>query len=127
MDTPLPNLEIVGLFESNNGRSCCQHEICGRYVRNGDLLRLSNTIVTINEKTEPAVKLVKVQDGADTCTVGFIPRSFAGSDRVMRSINRFCQVVELYSDSDSKTKRKLSHHNRGMASVVLLDDIPVDE
>ncbi len=68
------DFEVVGLFSSTNGRSCCCHKTCGREVRVGDLLRLVRTVVDIGENTETAIKLVKIVDGCDGCTIGFIPR-----------------------------------------------------
>ena len=47
--------------------------------------------------------------------------------KVTRNINRFAQVVELYKDSTNSYKRRMSHQNKGMAKIVFLDEIPVDE
>ena len=70
-----PDLEIVGLNSSTNDRSCCQHKTCGEHVVVNDVLRLVNCVVTINGRAEEAVKLVKIADGSDTCTVAFVPRA----------------------------------------------------
>jgi hypothetical protein len=122
-----PNFQIVGLSSSDNGRSCGQHSCCGQHVSEGDLLRLVRCVVTINGVPEQAVKLVKVTDGADSCTVAYIPREELRNPKIEASINNFCQVLELYHNSDSGYKRKLSHKNLGMATAVFLNEIPVDE
>lgn len=126
-DDSTPDLEIVGLYSSTNGRSCTRHETCGEHLSVGDLLRLVKCVVTIKGKTEEAVKLVKIADGTDTCTVGYVPRVSSNLPKVMRNINKFAQVVEIYRDSENTHKRRLANQNHGMASVVLLDTIPVDE
>jgi hypothetical protein len=59
------DLEIDGLFSSTTGQSCCIHKICGNRV---------HTFVDINGWTESAIKLVKIIDGVDGCTVSFVPR-----------------------------------------------------
>ena len=98
-EEPDYDLEIVGLRSGTNDRSCCQHEICGAQVLVGDVLRLVKCIVTINGKTEEAIKLVKIDHGSETCTVAFVPRAYTKLPMVMERINKFVQVVELYSGS----------------------------
>ena len=122
-----PDLEIVGLNGSGNNRSCCQHECCGNHVLKNDVLRLVRTMVTINDKTEEAIKLCLIREGAMTCTVGYVPRNYLKLAKVRKQITRYCQVVELYSESNNSYKRKLSHRNLGMASVAFLDEIPMLE
>jgi hypothetical protein len=127
MSTDSLHLEIVGLHSNSNGRSCCQHRCCGEHVQVGDVLRLVKCVVTIKSQPEEAVKLVKIADGTDCCTVGFVPRVFSRMPRVEQNINKFVQVVELYKDSENTYKNKLSAKNFGVASVVCLDDIPIPE
>jgi hypothetical protein len=126
-DSGTPCLEIVGLHANSNGRSCCQHHCCGEHVQVGDVLRLVRCIVTIHSQPEEAVKLVKIADGTNTCTVGFVPRVFSKMPHVEQHINKFVQVVELYTNSGNTYKNQLSTKNSGMASVVCLDDIPIPE
>jgi hypothetical protein len=96
-------------------------------VQVGDVLRLVRTTVTVRAIDEPAVKLVKVFDGVDGCTVAFVPRIQMSLQKVIQNINKFCVVKELYQDSTNSYKRELSHRNLGMAGVVLLDLIPINE
>jgi hypothetical protein len=122
-----PDFEIVGIAAGNNGRSCCQHEVCGNHLHVGDVCRVVRCIVTINNVPEDALKIVKIADGTDTCTVGFVPRAFKGSRVVQDAINGFVQVLEIYADSTNTTKRRLAHKNHGMASVMALNYIPQNE
>ena len=116
------DLEIVGLNSSTNGRSCCIHACCGESVAVGDVIRLVKTVVTIDGHDEEAVKCVKVVNGADACTVGFVPRVEAALPKVCSHLNKFAQVKELYHQSTSNYKRRKSHMNHGMAAVALLDE-----
>jgi hypothetical protein len=119
------DLEILGLHSGTNNRSCCQHEKCGEHVVVGDILRLVQCIVTIHGNAEEAIKLVKIDDGSETCTVAFVPRDYAHLPRVKERINKIVQVVEIYKDSDNTHKRRMDQVNRGMASASFLDDIPL--
>ncbi len=121
------DIEIVGLKESSNGRSCTQHAICGAAVEVNSILRLKQTIVEIDGRPEEAVKCVLVVHGEDTCTVGFLPKVLIHTHNVVKNMNKFVQVVELYADSVSMQKRRMSHQNCGAASGIFLDDIPISE
>ena len=99
------DLEIVGLLKDTNGRCCSMHSCCGEHLEPGDILRLVSCIVTIDGTVEPALKAVKVDEGIDTCTVGFVPRVQATLPKVVNHINKFVQVLEIYSDSKSPYKR----------------------
>jgi hypothetical protein len=121
------DFEIVGLFSSSNGRFCCSHKVCGQHVCVGDVLRLVKDIVDIGDHTEEAIKLVKIIDGTDGCTVGFIPRVQSNLPKVVENINKFCIVHELYCSSNSVYKRKKGEKNQGMAGAILLECIPINE
>ena len=103
-DIVKPDLEIVGLASSDNDRSCCQHECCGEKVKKNDVLRLVRCMVTINNKTEEAIKLCLVEGGSMTCTVAYVPRPFIKVKAIQKHVNRYCQVVELYEDSNNTYK-----------------------
>ena len=122
-----PDIEIVGLDSSTNGRSCTCHATCGQYVFVDDILRLVRCVVTVNGVTEEAIKLVKITDATDSCTVAYVPRVSVNLPKVIQNLNKFAQVVEIYKESTSSAKRRLANQNKGMASIVFLDDIPVDE
>jgi hypothetical protein len=121
------DIEIVGLHSCTNGRSWSIHEVCGDFVEVGDLLRLVPTCVTINGKDECAIKLVRLMDEVDGCTVAFIPRILMDLPRVQKNILRFCMVKELYRDSENSFKRHKDHRNMGCASCYFIDDIPISE
>ena len=117
-----PDLEIVGLYSDTNERSCVLHETCGMTVKQGDVLRLVQSVVEINGVVEPAVKCVKVVNGIDACTVAFVPRIYQKQPKVQDHLNKFVTVLELYADSNNTYKRNLSTSNFGMAAVVFLQE-----
>ena len=107
----IPELEVFGLHSASNGRSCSVHTECGRSVQRGDVLRLVKCVVDIHGATETAVKAVKVIDGVDTCTVGFVPRVLKTLPKVQSHLDKFVQVIEIYTDSPNTYKRSLLHWN----------------
>ena len=119
------DLEIVGLRGSNNGRSCERHEVCGADVDVGDVLRLVPCILPNQHgDLDNAIKLHKVVSGCIGCCVGFVPRVQCRLPHVQRNINQFCMVVELYKKSPNTHKNEMDDRKMGMASVVLLNEIP---
>jgi hypothetical protein len=121
------DLEVVGLNANNNGRSCSIHGCCGMSLCVGDVLRLKETIAKIDGFDTYAVKLVRIDDGIEGCTVAFVPRLQLICAKIARNINQFCVVKELYQNSSYNFLRLKSHRNLGMAGVVLLNEIPTME
>lgn len=105
------------------------HSHCGMHVQVGDLLRLVLIVVTLraDKPPEDAIKLVKVIDGTESCTVGFIPRAFVRLERIKSRVDDFCVVLEVYDTSNNKYKKLHSKKNHGVASCLFLTDVPRQE
>jgi hypothetical protein len=97
-------IEVCGLTKLDNGRSCTIHLCCGKFVTVGDVLRLRETVVGIAGYPEAAIKLVKIIDGLEGCTVAYIPRTHIKRQLIINQMNRFCIVTELYNDSKNTYK-----------------------
>ena len=82
----------------------------------GDVLRLVECVVTVNNVTKRAIKCVKVINGVDTCTVAFVSCVIAKLEHVLAHLNKFVQVVELYGKAENLFKWSKSHCNLGMHS-----------
>jgi hypothetical protein len=83
--------------------------------------------VDIGEVTEEAIKLVKIIDGIDGRTIGFVPRVQSKLPNAMQNVNKFCIVTELYHASSSSYKKKEGEKNQGMTGAILLNCIPFNE
>jgi hypothetical protein len=92
-------IEIGGLESSSNGCSCTIHPCCGKFVTVGDVLRIQKTVVDIDGYPEAAIKLVKIIDGLEGCTVAYVTRTHIKQQLIIIQINRFCIVTELYKDN----------------------------
>jgi hypothetical protein len=120
------DFEVCGLANASNGRSCSLHSVCGSSVRKNDVLRLVETIAFVDGADETAIKLVKIEDGMETCTVGFIPRMHCRANSISEHINKFCMVTELYKESRNTTKRFKDNTMLGACSAILFDSIPTN-
>ena len=118
--------EIVGLKGTSNGRSCVSHDCCGAHVTLDDLIRFRLSVADVDGKIEEAIQVIRIRDGTESCTIGFLPRNIVKSGKE-KFIGKFAQIIELYEDSESEVKRRKSHRNKGVASFRLLDDIPQQE
>ena len=128
--------EIVGLHASTNGRSCNQHECCGRHLQPGQIVRLKTEVMEVvyetpgdpepDARVETVIKAVLVLHGTELCTVGFLPRHVAARPQeAARLNNKFAQIIELYDETAGDLARHTkSRRNHGMASYVLLENVP---
>ena len=114
------DVEIVGLNNPTNGRSCSIHECCGQSIKRGALVRLVRGVIEIKGNTEYCIKVIKVVDSSDSCFVGYIPRVQSTLPHVLNNIDKFAVVKELYHDSTSKYKRDKSLCNFGMGGLCFL-------
>jgi hypothetical protein len=122
---PFRHLEIYGLSEYSNGRSCEMHQCCGEQVKVGDVLRLQKCVIDTHEgEVEESIACILIRHASETCRVAFIPRVFHNSPLVLQQINKHVQVSELYKESNNTAKRRKNHLNCGVGGVVFLNLIP---
>ena len=69
-----------------------------------------------------AIKCVKVIEGQDTCTIGFVPRVSMSLPKVQQRLNKFAQVCKIHSSSKNTYKHSKSKANHSMALVQLLPE-----
>lgn len=118
--------EIVGLKGTSNGRTCEIHDCCGEHLAPDDLVRFKLSVVNVGDKTEDAIKVVRVRDGTESCMIGFLPRNIVKSGKD-KFVGKFAQIIELYEHSENTTMRRKSNRNKGVASFRLLQDIQEQE
>jgi hypothetical protein len=125
----VPDFQKVSLHHSSNGCRCCQRTTCGMDVSVGEVLRLLHIVVQIQEgsQLEDAIKMFQIIKGSEACCVGFIPRLFAKTERILLMIGKCCIVLELCDNSSNPYKRRLSKRNYGVALCILIKDIPLME
>ena len=102
------------------------HDCCGEHIYPDYLIRFKLSVVDVDGKTEEAIKVVRVRDGTESCTIGFLPRNIVKSGKD-RFVGKFAQIIELYEHSDNTTMRRKSNRNKGVASFRLLKDIQEQE
>jgi hypothetical protein len=120
------NGELVGIAKSNNGRRCSIHPCCGAHLKAGDVVKFKFDIVTMYEGTEDevkqgALKAVKLENGVERCTVGFLPRHLLASRRADFE-NACARILMRYDESDNSTHRRKYYAQGGMASFSLIVD-----
>lgn len=73
-------LQVVGVNNGGNGRSCPRHGVCGKAIAVGDLLIVKG-VPDPTEVNDVALGVFKFEDGAPTCQVGFLPRKMITEKR----------------------------------------------
>ncbi|KAI8833057.1 hypothetical protein BC829DRAFT_422631 [Chytridium lagenaria] len=100
-----------------------EEEPCGSWLEVHNLVRFKATMIRREDdgKDEFAIKAVLIQQGHETCTIGFVPRAFLHQRDLY--VNKFAQVVELLVQSPNAQVRRYSYQNGGVAIALLLDQI----
>jgi hypothetical protein len=120
-------IEIVGIEAKSNGRSCHQHDICGKVIEEDVVLRLRRVqILNSQGKEETAIAAYHVSDGIDQCCVGFLHHHFVAHAKIFDGV--LAQVTEIYSSgSESPIKRKKYRHNMGCCLAAIISDFSSGE
>ena len=115
-------LEISGLHNGTNGKSCSMCAICGDHIKSGDTVRLVPMAIECQDIEEVAVKCVKVVDGLNGCTVAFVPRNCMEPPKDKNHFDGFAQVVDVHSESKSSHKQPRAKANDGFAKSKSLSE-----
>lgn len=126
IDTPFFSLEIVGLQGRTHGRSCHLHDCCGQFLKVGDVVRLKRACLHDTEAgtSEEAIKVVKIVQGTEGCTVGFLPRSVITHNLVTNHVDKFGIVQVLFASCENPYLKERDDAYCGCAGIVMLNDIP---
>ena len=120
-------VDIAGINDSSDGRSCEEHECCGTAVAAADVAVRFRTIQLPRETDEAnprceatAIAVHHVTDGVDGRTIGFLRRhSLKHKDECD---GRLAQITEVFNDkSESPSDRAKHHRNCGCCSAVLIE------
>ena len=67
-------IDIVGINESSNGRSCEEHQVCSSVLKLDSLVRFREVQIILKGKEETALVVYWVTDGINHCFVEFLVR-----------------------------------------------------
>lgn len=117
-------VDVVGCDESDQGRSCSSHPVCGQHVLVGDIVTFRPE-VAVDEDSNicSTVKVFVVRQGAATCCIGFLPRRL-----LLRSgefLFKYAVIAEDVRGSSNMQKRRRSTRNKGLLYCRLINGVPV--
>ncbi len=113
-------VKIVGTEMSCQGRSCEEHEICGKVLKEDVVVRLRKIQLLVEGKEETAIAAIWVTDGIDRCRVGFVPRHMVRhAARYDRALAQVTRVFSSDPETCDSTERRLFLKNKGYSSAIL--------
>lgn len=112
-------VDIVGIEEGNRGRSCEEHDVCGRVLEENAVVRIRHVQILVDGNEESALAVYWIADGIDRCHVGFLQRHLLKHWKEYNG--RLAQIVDMYKDSESPSKRRKNHRNMGCCQAVIID------
>ena len=69
-------IDTVGIEADNRGRSCEEHDVCGRILEENAVVRIRHVQILVDGSEESALAVYWIADGIDRCRVGFLQRTF---------------------------------------------------
>jgi len=118
-------IDIVGTEMSCQGRSCDEHEICGKVLEADVVVRLHKIQLMVEGKEETAITEIWVTDGIDRCRVGFVPRHMVRY--AARYAGALAQVTHVFSDNPEicdTTERRMFFKNKGYCHATIISTLP---
>lgn len=109
-------LDVIGVDNESDGRSCTSHAICGHFVTINSILVCKWAVQEFGEGPEECVQVWRVspQDGLANCHVGYIPRRYFKRNTPKEFENLVLEVSEDLRISDNSHERQRSHRNYGL-------------
>lgn len=117
-------VDIVGIEAGNRGRSCEEHNVCGSILEENAVVRIRHVQILVDGKEESALVAYWIADGIDRCRVGFLQRHLLKHWKEYDGM--IAQIVDMYKDSESPTKRRKNYKNRGCCQAVIINTVRND-
>ena len=118
-------VKILGTKVSCQGRSCKEHKICGKVLKEDVVVRLRKLQLMVAGKDEMVIAAIWVTDGVDRCCVGFVPCHMV--KHAAQYDGALVQVTCVLSD-DAETcdlaEQRLFHKNKGFCLAVIISTLP---
>mmetsp|Transcript_6283 Transcript_6283/g.9567 ORF Transcript_6283/g.9567 Transcript_6283/m.9567 type:complete len:120 (-) Transcript_6283:87-446(-) len=91
---------IVGINCGEGSRSCERHDACGKGLSINSLIIFRDNI---NANRDECVAVIHVENGFETCTVGY-PKCSVVQTHKASFVNKYCQVIEFFHSSTNIMK-----------------------
>jgi hypothetical protein len=114
-------IDIVRIEADNRGRSCEEHDVCGSVLKEDAVVRIRHVQIRVDGSEESALAVYWITDGIDRCRVGFLQRHLLKHWKEYDG--KIAQIVDMYKDSESPTKRMKNHKNLGCCQAVIIDTV----
>jgi hypothetical protein len=114
-------VDIVGIKACSSGRSCEEHDVCGIVLQEDTVVRIRHVQILVDGLEESALAVYWISDGVDCCHVGFLPHHLLKHWKEYDG--RIAQIIEMYEESESPTKRRKNYKNLGCCQGVLIDTV----
>ncbi len=117
-------VKIVGMTVGCQGRSCEEHDICGKVLKEDLVVHLRKLQLMVEGKEETVIAAIQVTNGVDRCHCGFVPRHMV--KHAARYDWALAQVTHVLSD-DPETcdlaERHIFHKNKGFCLAAIISTL----
>ena len=112
-------VEVVGIGESQRGRSCDKHYVCGSQLREGSYVCFRKTrFAWRGGAEEDVLEVFHLDSGIMGCKVGYLPKHLAA--RADRYDGLCARIAEIYSSDRTRctSVAKRQKYHRGVGCCV---------
>jgi len=112
-------VDVVGIGESQRGRSCNKHHVCGSQLREGSYVCFRKTrFAWRGGDEEDVLEVFHLGSGIMGCKVGYLPKHLAA--RADRYDGLCARIVEIYSSDRTRcaSVAKRQKYHRGIGCCV---------
>ena len=110
--------DIVGIRSGDRGRSCEEHEVCGRVLELDSVVCIWHNQIKVFGNEQAALTVYWATDGVDRCQVGFLPKHLLKCHEQYNG--KLAQVVE-FPNKNIKSEQNNALHNWGFCHAVIID------
>ena len=112
-------VSVVGVTNSSIGRSCDQHDVCGKVVEVDSVLHVKLVPAWRRGRWVDDLVVYLFVGGVDTCKVGFLAKEHEADAALLDG--KFIRVLDVYSaEDDDITRRMLFYQKYGFAKAIVV-------
>ena len=112
-------IDIIGINQPGNGRSCGEHAVCGSVLKEDIVVRIRSVQVLVDCSEETAFACFWVTHGIDWCHVRFLPGHYVNNCEDYEG--QLAQVVLVHKDNYSNGTTTKNGCNSGCCQAIFID------
>ena len=118
-------VKVVGTEMSCQGCLCKEHEICGKVLKEDEVVRLHKMQLMVEGKEETAIASIWVTDCINCCRAGFVPcHMVRQAARYNRALARVTCIFSGDPETCDTAEQRLFFKNKSFSLALIIFTLP---